>query len=59
MSAESPAVRTGCLVISYGALLQQHSLQDMSMEAMAVGKAWAEENGLLLGEESRLTVQVR
>mmetsp|Transcript_2788 Transcript_2788/g.7245 ORF Transcript_2788/g.7245 Transcript_2788/m.7245 type:complete len:765 (+) Transcript_2788:1564-3858(+) len=57
MSAESPAVRTGCLVISYGALLQQHSLQDMSMEAMAVGKAWAEENGLLLGEESRLTVQ--
>ncbi|KAF5842675.1 hypothetical protein DUNSADRAFT_5751 [Dunaliella salina] len=57
MPAEAPAVRAGCLVISYGALLQQHSLQDMSKEADAVGKAWAEENGLLAAEESRLTVQ--
>lgn len=58
MSAEPPAMRAGCLVVSYGALLEQSSLPDMSKEAVAVGQAWAEEHGLLLGEEDRLTVQV-
>ncbi|KAF5832923.1 hypothetical protein DUNSADRAFT_11035 [Dunaliella salina] len=61
VSGEAPAVRAGCLVISYGAFPQQHSLQhslqDMSKEAERVGRAWAGENGLLLGEDSRLTVQ--
>ncbi|KAF5843808.1 hypothetical protein DUNSADRAFT_5045 [Dunaliella salina] len=57
MSAEPPAMRAGCLVVSYGALLEQSSLPDMSKEAVAVGQAWAEEHGLLLGEEDRLTVQ--
>ncbi|KAF5833266.1 hypothetical protein DUNSADRAFT_10466 [Dunaliella salina] len=60
MPAESPAVRAGCLVISYGAMLcsHGHTLQQMRDELLAVASEWAHEHGLLpSGGEKLLTVQ--
>ncbi|KAF5835390.1 hypothetical protein DUNSADRAFT_7474 [Dunaliella salina] len=60
MPAESPAMRAGCLVISYGALpnSQGSTLQEIKQETVAEAKEWAQEYGLLPPEEEGLlTVQ--
>ncbi|KAF5839202.1 hypothetical protein DUNSADRAFT_1338 [Dunaliella salina] len=57
--SESPAMRAGCVVISFGALPrgQGQTLQEMSEDVAAVAKEWARGLGLLTPEEGPLTVQ--
>mmetsp|Transcript_24800 Transcript_24800/g.67562 ORF Transcript_24800/g.67562 Transcript_24800/m.67562 type:complete len:1116 (-) Transcript_24800:1623-4970(-) len=60
MPAESPAVRAGCLVVSYGVVpcSQDCTLQQMRDELVAVAKEWTHKHGLLSsGEEGLLNVQ--
>ncbi|KAF5834886.1 hypothetical protein DUNSADRAFT_8190 [Dunaliella salina] len=60
MHVDSPSVRAGCLVISFGAVPcgQGCTLQQLKDGALAVASEWARQHGLLPpGEDGLLTVQ--
>ncbi|KAF5837328.1 hypothetical protein DUNSADRAFT_4536 [Dunaliella salina] len=60
MPCDVPAVRAGCLVISYGTLScsEDCTMLQMQNELAAVTKGWAHEHGLLpSGKEGLLSVQ--